>query len=43
MLLLWLMAHEGVGNYSTRPKTKGEYAGKLLLLDRSFLLKLVAA
>ena len=37
------MAQEGAGLYTTRPKTKSEYAEKLLLLDRSFLLKLAAA
>ena len=36
-------AKEGAGHYLTRPKTKSEYAGKLLLLDRSSLLKLAAA
>ena len=37
------MAQEGAGYYSTRPKTKSEYAGQLLLLDYPFLLELAAA
>ena len=41
--LLWRMAQEGASNYVTRPKTKSERVGKLLLLDRPFLLKLAAA
>ena len=43
MFLLWLMTQESAGNYLARPKAKSEYAGQLLLLDRSFLLKLAAA
>ena len=34
------MAQEGAGNYSTRPKTKSEYAGQLLPPYISFLLEL---
>ena len=37
------MAQEGAGHYSTRPMKKSESAGKLLLLDGTFLLKLAVA
>ena len=38
VFLLPLVAQEGAGNYSTRPKANGEYARQLLLLDSSSFL-----
>ena len=36
VILSWLVAQEGAGGYSTRPKAKCEYAVPLLLLGTSF-------